>query len=295
MTNELKRHRFYADFTGIHHMEDAARFEEEEEVGAPRVSPEEFTDIIQTAYPLDVGQASDDTINLILRSAYQPGSTPKPDNDDSIAEAIGLSGFAQTGKTTVANYIQEKYGYRRQHIADPLRDMLRTLLRRFRVDDELIERYLTGDLKEKVIPCLGVTSRRAQITIGTEWGRDLIDPDLWARLWKHQAEYMGGKAMNDSVRFPNEEAAIHGLYGGFTIMVTRPGAQPAAFKWGRLGRFLYTYFGLMWGVHDSERVDRLSPDYIIVNDGTIEELYEQVDRIFETQAIASSLPTAAQL
>lgn len=210
----------------------------------------------------------------------ETGNLKTPANDVT-AQAIGLSGFAQTGKTTVANYIEAKYGFKRQHIAEPLRAMLRTLLQRFKLDDELITRYLTGDLKEELIPCLKVTSRHAQITLGTEWGRQLIDNDLWARLWSYEAE--GSKAMNDSVRFPNEEAAIQGALGGFTILVTRPGTEPVAYKWGKLGRYLYTNFGLMWGVHDSERIDRLNPDHVVVNDGTLEELYAKIDRIFSEE------------
>jgi hypothetical protein len=189
--------------------------------------------------------------------------------------AIGLSGFAQSGKTTVANYIEAKYGYRRQHIAEPLREMLRVLLRRFGYPDAEIDRYLTGDLKEQIIPCLGKTSRHAQITLGTEWGRELISDSLWARLWAHEAV---GKVMNDSVRFPNEEAAIQGALGGFTIMVERPGTHPIAFR-GWWGKLLYRWFGCYWGVHPSERVDLLNPDYVIVNDGTLGELYKQIDEV----------------
>jgi hypothetical protein len=203
----------------------------------------------------------------------------QPANDRIAPSAIGLSGWAQTGKTTAANYIEQKYGYRRQHIAEPLRAMLRTLLLRFGMTDTQIDAFLTGPLKEEVIPCLGVTSRHAQITLGTEWGRELIGDDLWARLWSYEAEQQGGRAMNDSVRFPNEESAVQGSYGGFTILVTRPGTRPAAFKWGRFGELLYNCFGLMWGVHDSERTDKLNPDYVIVNDGTLEELYAEIDDI----------------
>lgn len=220
-------------------------------------------------------------------SASVPHTKKKP-ADDTGPTAVGLSGFAQTGKTTVANYIEAKYGYRRQHIAEPLRAMLRTLLQRFGLDDELITRYLTGDLKEERIPCLGVTSRHAQITIGTEWGRDLIDNDLWARLWSYEAEAAGGKAMNDSVRFPNEEAAIQGALGGFTILIERPGTEPAAYiGYKPLSRLLYRKFGIMWGVHPSERIDRLSPDHVIVNDGTLEQLYAEIDQIFAEEGAKS--------
>lgn len=37
---------------------------------------------------------------------------------------IGLSGYAQSGKDTVANILVEKYGYKRIAFADPIRDLL---------------------------------------------------------------------------------------------------------------------------------------------------------------------------
>jgi hypothetical protein len=296
---------FYPDFTGLHAKEEAQRHghiysekelsrmrADQEEGGAWEQPPFQHTiDIVPANdgptyvgfdiardgdYGLVYGRTADGAVHVLDELDLQA------DNDNE-PSSIGLSGFAQTGKTTVANYIEAKYGYRRQHIAEPLRDMLRTLLRRFGLEDELITRYLTGDLKEKVIPELGVTSRHAQITIGTEWGRELIDDDLWANLWAYEADQAGGKAMNDSVRFPNEEQAIRAL-GGFTILVVRPGTRPAAFKsW--LGRKFYDWFGCMWGVHPSERIDLLNPDYTIVNSGSLEELYCKVDEIMEREAV----------
>jgi hypothetical protein len=191
---------------------------------------------------------------------------------------IGLSGFAGAGKTTVALYIEQKYGYERRHIAEPLRRMLASLLRDFGMREDEIERYLTGDLKESIIPCLGITSRQAQISIGTEWGRVQVRPDLWADLWARQALSSDRPVMNDSVRFPNEEEAICDA-GGITILVTRPGRGPAAFKWGLIGRALYRWFGCWWGVHDSERVDRLSPSVVIENDGSLEILHAKIDAV----------------
>ena len=37
---------------------------------------------------------------------------------------IGLSGYAQSGKDTVANILVEKYGYKRIAFADPIRELL---------------------------------------------------------------------------------------------------------------------------------------------------------------------------
>lgn len=189
---------------------------------------------------------------------------------------IGLSGFAQSGKTTAANYLEAQYGYTRQHIADPLRDMLRSLLFNMGMSGLDAHRYLEGSAKEAVIPCLGVTSRHAQISLGTAWGREEISPDLWVNAWKHRASSVTAP-MNDSVRFPNEERTIRDM-NGFTILIVRPGCGPAAFK-SHVGRWLYETFGVMWGVHDSERVDRLSPDYVIYNTGTVAQLHAMLDRV----------------
>ncbi|WP_315729776.1 hypothetical protein [Bradyrhizobium sp. SZCCHNRI2010] len=188
---------------------------------------------------------------------------------------VGLAGFAQSGKTTAALYLEKKYAIRRKHIAEPLRAMLAVLLKANGYSADLITRYLEGDLKESVVPCLGVTSRYAQITLGTEWGRRLISESLWSDTWAASIED-GESVMNDSVRFPNEADAIREL-GGCVIMIERPGTKPAKFSWGRVGEFLYDKFGIMWGVHPSERIDLINPDYIIHNDASLEQLYLDLD------------------
>lgn len=190
-------------------------------------------------------------------------------------DAIGLSGFAQSGKTTAAKYLEERYGFERRHIAEPLRAMLAVLLRANGISEAMIDRYLVGDLKDGVIiPEIGKTSRELQISIGTEWGREHVSPDLWVDTWVRGAGHK--PSMNDSVRFPNEEEGIRSM-GGITILIERPGTGPVSFKWGRVGRKLYDWFGCMWGVHDSERVDRLHPDVVIQNNGTVEDLYRAID------------------
>jgi hypothetical protein len=187
---------------------------------------------------------------------------------------VGLSGFAQSGKTTAALYLEKKYGIRRKHIAEPLRAMLAVLLQANGMSSDEITEYLEGAKKEQVIPCLGVTSRYAQITIGTEWGREMINQNLWANTWAAGVKD-GESVMNDSVRFPNEAAAIRQL-GGFVIMIKRPGTKPAKFK-NKLGEFLYSKFGIMWGVHPSERIDLIKPDFIIHNDADVETMYRDLD------------------
>lgn len=202
-----------------------------------------------------------------------------------MVRAIGLSGFSRAGKTTAAEYIERNYGFKRRHIAEPLRAMLAVLLRANGYREPDITDILEGSRKDGwIIPEFGVTSRHLQITIGTEWGRELVNPDLWANTWtKGVGE--NDRHMNDSVRFPNEEKAIRRDLGGITIMIQRPGAGPAAFKWGWIGKKLYQWLGLYWGVHDSERLDRLQPDHVVINNGSRFKLYEAIDEVMYENGI----------
>jgi hypothetical protein len=190
---------------------------------------------------------------------------------------IGLSGFAGSGKTAAAQHIEKQWGFQRRHIAEPLRRMLASLMRDNGISDEMIERYLTGDLKDGVvIPELGVTSRELQITLGTEWGRTYVGDDLWVNTW-HRGIKPGERVMNDSVRFPNEERAIQDD-NGITLLIERPRTGPAKFT-SKAGKLLYKATGSMWGVHPSERIDLLNPTFRIFNNGTLEDLYRKIDAV----------------
>jgi hypothetical protein len=181
----------------------------------------------------------------------------------------------------------EEFGYGRVKFADPLKSMYRAMLRDIGHTPSDIERYVEGDLKTAVIDGLdeiGVVSRSFMIDLGTAFGRRIVHPDFWVHLWAGRLDFLAVHALlSDDLRFPNEEAALK-RRGGMTIHVTRPGVAPAAFKWRRLGPWLYGRFGCMWGVHDSERIDRLRPHHVIVNDGSIEELRAKV------RALAESVP-----
>lgn len=161
---------------------------------------------------------------------------------------IGLTGLAGSGKTTAAHRLIDVHGFTRHRMAGPLKTMLHCL--------GLDERHTDGELKEAPCDLLGgQTPRRAMQTLGTEWGRGLIGPDLWVNAWR--ATMPTGHVVVDDIRFVNEADAVRAA-GGIVVRIDRP--------------------GLSAGGHESERLD-FTADHVITNDGPLAQLYHEIDRI----------------
>lgn len=135
---------------------------------------------------------------------------------------IGLSGYAGSGKTTIANALLYGHGYERRKFATPLKKMLRALLEAQGADTKTVERMIEGDLKEKPSPLLnGRTPRHAMQTLGTEWGRGQICENLWSDVATRDLSPQS-RVVFDDVRFENEAAAIR-AFGGIVVRLARPG------------------------------------------------------------------------
>lgn len=133
---------------------------------------------------------------------------------------IGIySPAAQSGKTTVASFLQER-GYCRLPFAQPMRDMLSVMLSDLGYSEELIAHHLHVD-KEALVPELGVSVRHLLRTLGTEWGRDCVSPSVWLDVWLAKARRKSFVVVDD-VRFTNEAELIR-LLGGQVWRITRPG------------------------------------------------------------------------
>lgn len=162
------------------------------------------------------------------------------------APLIGIAGRGRAGKDTVANFIIAAIGGYRYSFADPIRAMLAPL------GVDMSDPYWQAR-KEEPIPALGVSPRRMMQTLGTEWGRQLINPDLWL-VMAHQRLLRNGPGMVISdVRFENEAAWIR-KHGGRIIHVIRPEAKAVE-------------------AHASEDgIEMLDTDAQLFNSGTLEEL-----------------------
>lgn len=157
---------------------------------------------------------------------------------------IGLCGLASSGKSTAAAALED-IGFRRVSFADPLRRML------------LAFGVTVDELADKEAPCAalcGRTVRYAMQTLGTEWGRELVGPDVWTRAWAREEAVKWADVVADDVRFPNEADVIRSA-GGIVVRIVRP--------------------GLIAGDHLSER-QVINADVEIINGSTIECLRNEV-------------------
>jgi len=167
---------------------------------------------------------------------------------------IGIAGRARSGKDTVANFIIAAVGGYRYGLADPIRQMLVPL------GIDMNDPYWKAH-QEDPIPALGVSPRYMMQTLGTEWGRNLVNHSLWLVLAYQRLLHSGPGMVVTDVRFENEAAWIR-KHGGRIIHVTRSNA--AAIE-----------------PHESENgVQVLASDLQLSNNGTLEELQAAVRSIF---------------
>lgn len=184
--------------------------------------------------------------------------------DTRRAQLIALySPAAGSGKSEVSSVLEREFGFQVVKFAGPLKDMVRGLLRGMgQFDSPTIERMIEGDLKEQVVPGFAtVTPRHLMQTLGTDWGREAVDQNLWVKVAISRAEMLlraGMSVVIDDLRFPNELEAIRAI-GGRSWRIHRP--DPSR----QTGSTRYE--GLLEGNVFSQYVE---------NDSSLAELHEQV-------------------
>lgn len=156
-----------------------------------------------------------------LTGIWLPMFTPKKPTMTTSATTgrlVGLHGKARCGKDTAANFLCERFGFIKGSFAAPIRAFIAVL----------IGAEGPGELeaiKDQPHPILGgKTPRHAMQTLGTEWGRQLICPDLWLNVLERETRQLldeGKDVVITDVRFDNEAALIHRL-GGVVVNIVRP-------------------------------------------------------------------------
>lgn len=134
---------------------------------------------------------------------------------------VGITGYAGSGKSTAARHLIDNHGFVPVKFAGPLKSMMRCL--------GIGEAEIEGHLKELPSAILGgKTPREAMQTLGTEWGRAMISPNLWVNAAMSVVDTVldhDGRVVIDDLRFENEAVAIKER-GGIIIRIDRPGVGP---------------------------------------------------------------------
>jgi len=157
---------------------------------------------------------------------------------------IGLSGYARSGKDSVADFLAADHGFTKVSFAQPMRDALYALnptlgftnfdifepgvafsYKRVHLQD-VIDEHGWDSYKETTY---GSEIRGLMQRLGTEVGRSQFGKDFWVDLAIQKAMDIladGGKVVFTDVRFPNEADEIDCL-NGKVWRVRRPGIFPA--------------------------------------------------------------------
>lgn len=150
------------------------------------------------------------------------GLTAAPASEQAPKRLIGIMGLARVGKDTATAHLCDTYGMESYAFADPIKSMLTGVFG---------DLFRDGD-REAPIDWLGKSPRQLMQTLGTEWGREIVHPDLWVlvadQMWKKYQEIgWGAGVVLSDVRFRNEAEWVL-AQGGLLISLSRDGVAAVA-------------------------------------------------------------------
>jgi hypothetical protein len=198
---------------------------------------------------------------------------------------ISISGLIGSGKDTIADYLVNRYEFRRESWAGTLKDAVSSV---FGWDRILLEGKTAESRKWRELPDkwwserlnMEVTPRRILQLWGTDVCRDHYHDDIWIASLENKLRKTNDNVVISDSRFPNELNSVKRL-GGITIRVKR-GIDP---QWvddylanGITDSFIEKYPT----VHASEYSSvNCQYDHIISNDGSMAELFEQINDLLQ--------------
>lgn len=199
---------------------------------------------------------------------------------------IGICGFIGSGKDTVADYLVNFHEFRRESFAGTLKDAVAAV---FGWDRTLLEGRTkqAREWREQVDPWWAerlnipnLTPRWVLQQWGTEVCRKAFHDDIWIASLENKLRLATDNVVISDCRFPNEIKSIKDA-GGIVIRVKR-GVDPV---WhdtlvemqGRATIGIKADYMKQFNIHASEWAWAGSDfDFVIENDGTLEELYARV-------------------
>jgi len=211
---------------------------------------------------------------------------------------IGISGFIGSGKDTVADYLVNYHGFRRESFAGTLKDaisfifgwdrmMLEGRTKTSREWREQVDQWWADRLN---MPYL--TPRWVLQNWGTDICRKWFHDDIWVASLENKLRQSTDNIVISDVRFSNEVMAIR-RNGGKVICIDR-GEKP---DWYACAMFtLQALEQNQWKISNNQQ-DMMSRypevhtsewawlntnfDAIIENNGTVDQLYQKIKNLVE--------------
>jgi len=216
---------------------------------------------------------------------------------------IGVCGFIGSGKDTVADYLTNFHGFRRESFANSLKDAVSSV---FGWDRTMLEGRTkqAREWREQVDPWWAerldmpnLTPRWILQYWGTEVCRQGFHDDMWIAALENKLRSSTDNIVISDCRFPNEIKSIKSA-GGQIVCVER-GLRPHWFDiaiQANKGSGNAQDWLKNEGIHASETSwVGTNFDAVLDNDGTIEELFAQVKDLVQGRPDASERPLYAGL
>jgi hypothetical protein len=216
---------------------------------------------------------------------------------------IGICGFIGSGKDTIADYLTNFYGFRRESFANSLKDAVAQV---FGWDRILLEGRTkeAREWRERVDPWWAERLNMPNLTPrwvlqywGTEVCRKAFHDDIWIASLENKLRNSKDDIVISDCRFPNEIKSIKNA-GGIVIRVVR-GPEPewynAAVAYNR-GPDGNSQWSLSKKVLDESKVHAseyswvgTNFDAIMQNNGSIDDLFAQVKGLVSSRLDANEL------
>ena len=207
---------------------------------------------------------------------------------------IGICGFIGAGKDTVADYLVNFHEFRRESFANTLKDAVSSV---FGWDRTLLEGRTkqAREWREQVDPWWAerldmptLTPRWVLQYWGTEVCRKGFHDDIWIASLENKLRNSQDNVVISDCRFPNEIAAIKKA-GGLIIWVKR-GEMPEWYETAvaaNQGKNVAVQELKMKKIHASETAwVGTEFDYEFDNNGSIDELFEQVKNLVQDHLVS---------
>jgi adenylate kinase family enzyme len=179
---------------------------------------------------------------------------------------LGLCGVSGSGKSTLAALLEHKHDWHQIAMADPIVNMLHSLL----ADAGVPACWITERVLKEQPSSIGYSYRQLAQTLGTDWGRNMLDPSLWMRVAQHRIAQAAAHERNvviSDIRFPDEAAWLARM-GGRLVRVQRPTATGVR-------------------AHESEQhAESLPAQFVVHNRGSLQDLDSAASELAREMALS---------